>query len=168
MKRKLKKHLKKKASQFKALWTNSATPNGVHGFMTGAGARSQLINHDITPFDHFIAMVYRFNVITRRHACFPVWWSSLVLSRKQDQCTQYVKYTCSCSQYSKDLYCAHVLVVAIHRGEIEAPTRTDGASLLQKQGVHVVKTNVHHFAIVCRAWSPFTLQPKLHGNGLVI
>ena len=55
------------------------------------------------------------------------------LTREASKCGEFVKYDCTCSHYWKTAFCEHVLAVGLHEGTIEAPERTDGAKLTEKQ-----------------------------------
>ena len=74
-------------------------------------------NVDVDAFDDFITLVYRFNLVT---------------PRPTRECTEHIKFTCSCSSYDKAMCCEHVLAVGLHKGRICSPVRAGGALLTEK------------------------------------
>jgi hypothetical protein len=102
--RKLKTVVLEKMSSFKALW---------HASQTKESALEHCRREKIG-FERFMITVHMFVIVTARH---------------QRDRTQFVKYDCTCSTYSKERVCEHVLAWALHQGEIKAPVRSDGEPL---------------------------------------
>ena len=70
-------------------------------------------------FDDLIKLAYRFNVLEKRPA------------EGAKAATEFVKYSCSCSEYGKKRFCPHVLAYALWTGEIDAPSRANGQQLTE-------------------------------------
>lgn len=114
--KKMQEKAEEKADEYKELWEHSLMWDQCVDWVLKAAEEDE---EDVEGFDLLMRVVHRFLAIEP------------LVRAEEMQC---IKYACTCSKYWKCKFCAHVLAVALHRGEIQPPTRSDGTYLTEARG----------------------------------